>query len=137
MSSNTVIQGCGTHHIALQTRNWDASLKLYCDVLGMTEAASFSGGDGQKIVLLDTGDGSHIELFGPSAGTARTGEGVDPILHFALTTTDAKAATEHVRRAGYKITVEPKELNLGGLEVTIAFFEGPSGEVVEFFEVRS
>lgn len=137
MSSNTVIQGCGTHHIALQTHDWDASLKLYRDVLGMTEAASFSSGDGQKIVLLDTGDGSHIELFGPSTGAARTGGGADPILHFALTTTDARAATEHVRRAGYNITVEPKELNLGGLEVTIAFFEGPSGEVVEFFEVRS
>ena len=137
MSSNTIIQGCGTHHIAIQAHDWDASLKLYRDVLGMTEAARFSGGDGQKIVLLDTGDGSHIELFGPSAGTGQTSKGADPILHFALTTTDARAATEHVRRAGYKITVEPKELNLGSLEVTIAFFEGPSGEVVEFFEVRS
>ena len=137
MSSNTVIQGCGTHHIAIQTHDWDASLKLYRDVLGMTEAASFSGGDAQKIVLLDTGDGSHIELFGPSAGAAQTGEGANPILHFALSTTDARAATEHVRQAGYKVTVEPKELDLGGLEVTIAFFKGPSGEVVEFFEVRS
>ncbi len=137
MSFNTIIQGCGTHHIAIQTHDWDASLKLYRDVLGMTEAASFSGGDAQQIMLLDTGDGSHVELFGPTAGTARTSEVAAPILHFALTTTDARAATEHVRRAGYKITVEPKELNLGGLEVTIAFFEGPSGEEVEFFEVRS
>ena len=137
MSSNTVIQGCGTHHIAVQAHDWDASLRLYRDVLGMTEAATFTGGNGQKIMLLDTGDGSHIELFGPSAGAAGTGEGGDPIIHFALTTTDARAATEHVRQAGYKVTVEPKELNLGGLEVTIAFFEGPSGEVVEFFEVRS
>ena len=26
---NAVIAGCGTHHIAVQTRDWDASLKLY------------------------------------------------------------------------------------------------------------
>ncbi len=137
-TTNAVIEGCGTHHIAIQAHDWNASLKLYRDVLGMTEAASFTGGDGQKIMLLDTGDGSHIELFEPSAETiTQDAPANHPVTHFALATSDARAATEHVRRAGYEVTVEPKELNLGGLEVTIAFFKGPSGEVVEFFEVRS
>lgn len=132
-TTNTVIQGCGTHHIAIQAHDWEASLKLYRDVLGMTEAASFKGGDGQQIMLLDTGDGSHIELFEPSAETTTRDVAANhPVMHFALATTDARAATEHVRQAGYEITVEPKEVNLGGLEVTIAFFKGPSGEVIEF-----
>jgi len=59
-----------------------------------------------------------------------------PIVHFALATSDARAVTERVRRAGYNITVEPKEVNLNRLEATVAFFEGPSGEVIEFFETH-
>ena len=38
--------------------------------------------------------------------------------------------------AGYEVTVEPKRLNLGGLDVTIAFFNGPCGESIEFFQVH-
>ncbi len=140
-TKNSVIAGGGVHHIALQTRDWEASLKLYRDVLGMTEVTRFTGGDGQTIMLLDAGDGCCLELFEPTANTPTadtpTGPVNDPVTHIALTTTDAHAATERVRRAGYEITVEPKEVTLGSLEVTLSFFRGPNGEVLEFFEVRS
>lgn len=137
-TNNKHIAGCGTHHIALQAQDWDASLKLYKDILGMTEVTQFKSGEGQTIMLLDMGDGSHIELFEPKAdtpapGTEATGA---PLFHLALATTDARAATERVRAAGYEITVEPKDLTLGTLDVTIAFFKGPNGEVLEFFEVK-
>ena len=137
---NSVIAGGGVHHIALQTRDWEASLKLYRDVLGMTELTRFTGGDGQTVMLLDAGDGCCLELFEPTANTPTsktlTGATNDPVTHIALATTDAHAATERVRRAGYEITVEPKEVTLGTLEVTLSFFRGPNGEVLEFFEVR-
>lgn len=133
-TKNAVIPGCGTHHIALQTLDWEASLKLYRDVLGMTEAASWAGSDGLKLMLLDTGDGSHLELI-EKAGAPEAAAN-QPLLHIALATTDARAATEQVRQAGYEITVEPKDLNLGGLEVTIAFFKGPGGEILEFFQTH-
>ena len=145
-TKNSVIAGGGVHHIALQTRDWEASLRLYRDVLGMTELTSFTGGDGQTILLLDAGDGCCLELFEPTADTLSanipTGAANDPVTHgpvthIALTTTDAHAATERVREAGYEITVEPKEVTLGSLEVTLSFFRGPNGEVLEFFEVRS
>ena len=135
-TKNAIIAGCGTHHIAIQARDWEASLRLYRDVLGMLEVAAFAASDGQRIVLLDVGDGSHIELFEPKSDTP-THAANDPVIHIALATTDARAATEKVRAEGYEITVEPKDVSLGVLNVTLAFFEGPSGEVVEFFEVRS
>ena len=137
-SKNTVVKGCGTHHIAVQTRDWEASLKLYRDVLGMSEVTRFEGSDGQTIMLLDAGDGSHIELFEPLTNTPQPSDKAanDPVIHFALATTDTRAAIEHVRQAGYEVTMDAKELSLGGLEVTIAFFKGPSGEVVEFFQER-
>jgi glyoxylase I family protein len=136
-TKNSVIRGCGAHHIAVQTRDWEASLKLYRDVLGMAIVAEF-GSPERKIVLLDMGDGSHMEIFQPKAGTPAPGSPApnDPVMHFALATTDTKAATAHVRQAGYEITVEPKTVDLGKLTVTIAFFNGPNGESIEFFQVH-
>lgn len=137
-TKNAVVQGCGTHHIAVQTRDWDESLSFYQDVLGMERVAEFGGAD-RKIVLLDVGDGSHIELFQPTADSPAAGAESpnDPVTHFALATTDARAATEHVRQAVAKITVEPLDVQLGGISATIAFFTGPSGEVIEFFETHA
>lgn len=136
-TKNTVIPGGGCHHIAVQTRDWDASMKLYRDVLGMPVAAEF-GPPEHKIVLLDMGDGSYMELFQPEANTPAPGAAApnDPVTHFALATTNTKAATEHVRQAGYEITMEPETLDLGPLTVTIAFFRGPNGESIEFFQTH-
>ena len=79
-----------------------------------------------------------MELFAPTeTSPAPNSESPnDPLMHFALATLDTRAAIEHVRQAGYEITVEPKDLNLGGLSVTIAFFLGPSGESIEFFQTH-
>ena len=136
-NKNQIIPGCGAHHIAVQARDWEASMKLYRDVLGMPVVAEFGSAE-RKIVLLDMGDGSHIELFQPTAQTVAPGSPApnDPITHIALTTSDTKAATEHVRQAGYEITTEPKDLQLGPLFVTLSFFRGPNGESIEFFQVH-
>ena len=132
---NTTIPGCGTHHIAIQARDLDESLTLYRDVLGMQVVAEF-GSPERKILLLDTGDGSHIELFAPTDETPAPGSAApnDPVTHFALATTDTRAATEIVRKAGYTITVEPKDMDLGAFQVTLSFFLGPNGESIEFFQ---
>ena len=134
---NAVIAGCGMHHVAVQARDWEASLRLYRDVLGMEPIAEF-GAPERKIVLLDTGDGSHMELFAPTAESPAEGSESpnDPVTHFALAVDDACAATEHVRAAGYEVTMEPKDVQLDSLNVTIAFFTGPSGESVEFVQTH-
>ena len=136
-TKNSVIKECGMHHVALQTRDWEASLKLYRDVLGMEVVAEF-GSPERKILLLDMGDGSHMELFQPKSDTPAPGSPStnDPIMHIALATSDARSAAEHVRAAGYEITVEPKTVELGVLTVTLAFFRGPDGELVEFFQTH-
>jgi len=134
---NAIIAGCGLHHVAVQARDWQESLKLYRDVLGMEIVAEF-GTPERKILLLDAGDGAHIELFQPTAESPAPGSesANDPLTHVALAAADARAATERVRQAGYEITVEPKDVDLGGLQVTIAFFIGPCGEVLEFFQTH-
>ncbi len=136
-TQNTKIPGCGTHHVAVQTRDWKASLRLYQDVMGMTPVTEF-GTPERKVMLLDTGDGSHMELFQPTGETPLPDSPSpnDPLTHVAFGTTDARAAIELVRQAGYQVTVEPKDVNLGGLEVTVAFFKGPCGEILEFFQTH-
>lgn len=137
-SKNPIIQGCGSHHIAVQARDWEASLRLYRDVLGMPIVEQW-GTPPRMIALLDMGDGSHIELVGPTAGVdyEQAANTAPALLHIALATTDTRAATEHVRQAGYEVSVEPKELQLTAtLRVTIAFFKGPGGELIEFFQTH-
>jgi len=132
---NPVIPGCGMHHISIQTRDWEASLHLYRDVLGMKLVATF-GSSERPMVLLDVGDGSHVELFAPKTGSTPVEGAVtgDLILHFALATTDTHAAVDHVRQAGYEIISEPQTVELSGMQVTYAFFRGPNGEEIEFFQ---
>ena len=71
-------------------------------------------------------------------GTSPSGDATDNVVfHFALTTTDIAAALERVRRAGMQITVELKTVDLGPLNVSLAFFKGPGGEVIELFQVNN
>jgi len=90
------------------------------------------------MMLLDVGDGSHIELIGPTANSPVAGSPAanDPLVHLALATADAAAAIEPVRQAGFEVTMEPKDVKLADLEATVAFFKGPNGEVVELFQTR-
>ena len=107
------------------------------DVLGMEIVAEF-GSSERKIILLDTGDGSHIALFQPTADSPKMGNPAanNPVNHFALATTDACAALEHVCEAGHEITLELRDVEISGMKVTIAFFKGPSGEVIEFSQTH-
>lgn len=136
-TTNQKIAGLGTHHIAVQTQDYEASIAFYTEVMGMVQTAEFSAG-GRRICLLDIGDGSHLELFEPLPGTSPSSDAEgNVVFHFALTTSDIEAALERVRAAGMEITVELKTVDLGPLNVSIAFFKGPGGEVVEFFQVNN
>ncbi len=133
-SSNAKIPGCCIHHVSIHTRDLAAAVVFYRDVLGMEPVAEFEV-RGRPMVLLDVGDGSHVELCAP-VGTGPVPEPSAILAHVALATTDVAAAVERVRAAGCPITVEPKDVNLSGIVSRVAFCEGPSGEVIEFFEVR-
>ena len=136
-TKNRLIPGCGMHHIALQTRDWEESLRLYRDVLGMELVATF-GSPERQVVLLDLGDGSHTELFPPTADTPTPDSPVvnDPVTHISFATTDARAAIERAREAGFEVTTEPRDVQVGIIPATIAFFNGPNGERIELFELR-
>ena len=135
---NSIIEGFGIHHIAIQTRDWDASLQLYRDILGMQVVLEFGERD-QLITLLDVGDGSHIELFPPNPDPKDVGDlrESEPVIHFAFSANDVRKTVEHIRQAGYEITSEPNTVDLKGTQVTYAFFKGPNGELLELFQTHN
>ena len=61
--SNKVISGCTFHHIALQTSNFEKSLKFYTEGLGFEVFRTFTASTGKKVALIDIGEGSYFELF--------------------------------------------------------------------------
>jgi glyoxylase I family protein len=130
-TTNNKVPGLGIHHIAVQTYDLEASLLLYRDVLGMNIVKE-GGTAERRVTLLDIGDGSHIELISPSGAAAQADipAAYNPLLHLALRTTDIRRVIERVRGAGYEVTIEPKEVQ----GATIAFFKGPSGELIEFYQ---
>jgi glyoxylase I family protein len=131
---NTTIKGCGFHHVAIRTPNWDKSLEFWIDGMGFKQAVQW-GEAPSRATLLDTGDGNYLEIFerAPLENTQ-----VDaPILHFCFRTDDVDAATERAREAGARVTMEPANpevFSARGMKVRIAFIEGPSGEICEFFQ---
>ena len=133
-STNPKIPGCGFHHIAIRTHDWDKSIRFYCDGLGFVEKISW-GEAPKRAVMLDTGDGNYLEIFERAEASTLTGE--PNLLHLCFRTDDCAAAVETARSAGAIVTVEPKvpdAFTRLGLKTKIAFVQGPDGEIVEFFE---
>jgi len=78
--------------------------------------------------------GNYLEVFAGGANEPRP-EGA--FIHIAFRTDNVDAAIEVARAAGAEITVEPRNTVLQGdppTPIRIAFFKGPDGEVIEFFQ---
>ena len=132
-SRNKKIKGCGFHHVSMRVRDMDESIRFYSEGLGFIERFSW-GQDPKKTVLMDTGDGNYFEV---SQGDPdqKYGEGV--FRHLALRVDDCNAALEIARAAGAEVTMETKDVTISSespLQLKIAFFKGPDGELIELFQ---
>ena len=132
---NKVLGGGGIHHVAIKVKDFDASVKFYREALGFFPVLAWGEGDG-RAVMLDTGRGDCIEIF---AGGGAEGKPEGAWMHLALKCEDVDGVLEKVRAAGRRVTIEPKDVTIPGsfpLDIRIAFFEGPDGEVLELFHEK-
>jgi catechol 2,3-dioxygenase-like lactoylglutathione lyase family enzyme len=134
--NNPVLGNGGVHHVCIKTRDWDRTMAFYQKVLGCTEKLAWRAAP-QRAAMLDTGGGNYIEVF-EDLGYTPQPDGA--ILHVALRTSRLDAVAVRVREFGATITVEPKDVTIastngaGPVPIRIFFCEGPSGEVLEFFQ---
>ena len=131
---NQKISGCGFHHVAIWTGNWEKSLDFYRDGLGFTTKIEW-GQAPSRATMLDVGDGNYLEIFERDPQNQTVGEA--SVLHLCFRSDDCEKAFETAISAGAKEKLAPKVpepfTNLG-LKTKICFVEGPDGEIIEFFE---
>ena len=130
---NRKLKGCGFHHVSTSVKDLEKSKKFYSEGLGFIERFSW-GQDPKKTILMDTGDGNYFEI---SQGDPNQSPGEGIFRHLALRVDDCKAALEHARKAGAMVTMETRDVTLSSdppLQIRIAFFKGPDGELIELFE---
>ena len=124
----------GLHHLALRASDFERTVTFYTDGLGCREVTRWGQAPG-RAVMLDAGDGSHIEIFEGGQAEAKP-EGA--VLHFAFRAADCDASFRHAIAAGAKGTVEPKDVTVDAkprpFSVRLAFCIGLDGETIEFFQ---
>ena len=131
-ANNLKLRGGELHHVAIEASDFERSLRFYAEGLGFREVLTFPE-EGQTVAMLDTGDGTYVELFSDGTGERPSGS----ILHLAVRTADCDEAARRARTAGGTITQEPTDVVLEGdppVPVRYSFCEGPDGEQIELFQ---
>ena len=125
----------GIHHVALkpQKEQFADVMQFYTELLKLKVVRQW-GDEAYPCTMISTGDNSCLEVLPQLEGAELPNEG--KFAHLALATNDVDACVERVRGAGYPITIEPKDVELAGLEARIAFCTGACGETIEFFCVK-
>jgi glyoxylase I family protein len=123
------------HHIAMRVKDFDKSVGFYTRLLGFKQVLYWEDKE-SRATMVDSGNGSCLEIFsGGKEGDRPEGH----FLHLAFAVTNCDAAVKRVADAGHKVTMQPKDVTIPSkppTPVRIAFFEGPDGEVLEFFQKR-
>ena len=138
--ANKVVSGCTFHHVALQTSDFEKSLRFYTEGLGFEVYKTFVASSGKNVALIDIGEGSYFEIFSDGEKGDGKKDYAGSFFHLALKVDDAKAAYKRALEfGGEEMGKAPKEMELPTtppMPVVIGFVKGPDGEELEFFQLR-
>ena len=135
--ANSKIAGCGFHHVALQTSDFEKSLKFYTEGLGFTLRAKWTSDAGKQLALVDIGDGNYFELFSDGETRAEETPKAGSFFHLALRVKDTREAFQRAVACSGVPHVEPKDAVIGEqgeISASLSFVKGPDGEQIEFFQ---
>ena len=118
----------GIHHVSMKATKdkYPKVISFYKDLLGLKVKVEWETG-----IMLDSGMGC-IEIF--NDGTQDEIKGI--IGHYAFGVDHVDEMIEKVRKEGYTIIMEPKDVQLGHIYARVGFCRGVLGEEIEFFEER-
>ncbi len=121
------------HHIGITARDIDKSIEFY-KLLGFKESKAW--GEGRKrVVMLESDEGDIVELI--ADGEDLLPEGA--FRHLALKVDNTRELFKKIKAHGAEVLSEPRDMNLPSIPpvpVTLAFFKGPDGEIIELFQER-
>lgn len=118
----------------LRVRDLDASLRFYCDVLGMKLLRRKDYPEGAfTLAFVGYEDESASAVLELTHNWGKTDYVLgDAFGHVALGVDDIRATIERLRAAGARITREPGPMKHG--TTVIAFLEDPDGYKIELIE---
>jgi len=123
----------GMGHIAINTGNFQESLKFYRDILGLKEEFSVDW-DEFKMTTLSMPDGGLLELFdyGMRKDRAQSDNSAVGYRHFAFLVEDLDGWHQKLVENGVEVPVEPLEMPDLGTKGMLCL--DPDGTEVELYE---
>jgi lactoylglutathione lyase len=121
-------------HIGIMAKDMDVSIRFYKDVLGLSLVGREKLDDGVELAFLSYPGSENIQLELISGGHDNI-PAKGKVDHLAFTVSDIEAEVERLRKLGVSLIDESPRTILGGIK--IAFFYGPDGERLEFFQPKS
>jgi len=122
-------------HTMLRVKDLDATVRFYCDHLGMKELRrkDYPGGE-FTLAFVGYGDESDHTVLELTYNWGQHDYDLgDAFGHVAIGVDDIHATCERLRAAGVRITREPGPMKHG--TTVIAFVEDPNGYKVELIQV--
>ena len=122
----------GIHHISMKCdtkEEFEKAKTFYLNLLGFPVKREWPEG-----IMIECGS-SQLEIFCNGKGIRSKGA----IRHVAFSTDDVDSIIDSVRKAGYKVFIEPNDIVIPSdpeFHARMAFCYGPLGEEIEFFQEK-
>lgn len=124
----------GIHHIAINAKNIDESVKFYKEILGLRQSTAVDFDD-FTLVYFDIPGGGCLELFdckGRPLEPAKDAENSVGLRHIAFEVDNVLEFEKKLRESKVDIVLAPTKLpNLG---LMVMLFKDPNGVVIEICE---
>jgi glyoxylase I family protein len=120
----------GLHHISMKcetTEEFEKAKAFYIELLGFKTVREWSEG-----IMIDFGNGM-LEIFSNGPGIKTKGA----LRHIAFATDNVDETIDMVKKAGYEVFIEPRDIIIKSepeFPARMAFCYGPLGEEIEFFQ---
>ena len=108
---------------------FEKAKEFYLDILGFEKVREWPEG-----IMISFGNGM-LEIFSNGSGIKTKGA----LRHIAFAADNADELADKVKKAGYEVFIEPKDIVIKSepeLHARMAFCFGPLGEEIEFFQER-
>lgn len=120
-------------HIGVYVNDMDESILFYEQVLGLQLVKRMQLDNGLELSFLSYPETDQVQIELIGRGTdGMSDAGI--VHHIAFTVTDIEVEVERIRKLGIRLLDEEPRAIADGIKV--AFFFGPNGERLEFFQAE-